>query len=140
MALCISKESQESREYSSSNKQVTRGQQKVKHFICCYYCIPWVPSFRLICIKPWLKIFSFLVVIQVIRGQQNGKHWIRCCNSIPGVPSFRLICIKPQLTHFLFVEVIRGHQRSFKFNFILFQEFRTLIRRAAKKLKDLNQK
>ena len=29
----------------------------VKHWICCCYCIPWVPSFRLICIKAIVKIY-----------------------------------------------------------------------------------
>ena len=29
-----------------------RAHKKVKHCICCCFCVPWVPSFRLICIKP----------------------------------------------------------------------------------------
>ena len=33
-----------------------------KYWICSCYCIPWVPRFRLICIKP-VKTFSFLEVI-----------------------------------------------------------------------------
>ena len=45
-----------------------RGHQMVKHWICCCYYISWVPSFRLICIKPQLKYFLFVEVIQVIRG------------------------------------------------------------------------
>ena len=117
--------------------QVIRGHQKVKHWICCCYCIPWVPSFRLICIKPQLKHFHFwrsFGSLEVVRGHQKVKHWIRCCYCIPWDTSFRLICIKPQLKYFLFVEVIRGHQRSLKFDLMLSQEFRSLIRRAPKKI------
>ena len=123
--------------------QVIRGHQKAKHWICCCYCIPGVPSFCLICIKPQLKHFHFwrsFRSLEVLRGHQKVKHWICCCYWIPWAPSFCLICIKPQLKYFLFVEVILGHQRSLKLNLILLQEFRTLIRRASKKLEDLNQK
>ena len=91
--------------------------------------------------KAIVKTFSFLEVNQVIRGRQRSLEgqtmdFLLLLYSLG--PGFRLICIKPQLKYFLFVEVIIGHQRSFKFNFILFQEFR--IRRASKKLEDLNQK
>ena len=88
--------------------QVIRGHQMVKHWIRCCYCISWVPSFRLICIKPQLKKFSFWRSFQVIRGHQKVKHWIRCCFCIPWVPSFHLICTKPQFKHFDF----GGHFRS----------------------------
>ena len=102
--------------------EVLRGHQKVKLWIRCCYCIPRVPSFRLICIKPQLKHFHFgghLGHQRQLRGHQKVKHWIFYCYCIHRVPSFRLLCIKPQLKYFLFVEVIRGHQRSLKFNFIL---------------------
>ena len=59
--------------------QVIRGHYQVKHCICCYCCIPWIPIFHLICIKPQLK-----------QGQQNVKHWIHCCNCIPGISSLPL--------------------------------------------------
>ena len=45
--------------------QVVRGHQKVKLWILCCYCIPWVPSFRLMGIKPQLKYF---LSVEVIRG------------------------------------------------------------------------
>ena len=88
------------------------GHQKVKHWICCCYCIPWVPSFYLIYIKPQFKKNYFwrsFRSLEVVRGDQMVKHWICCCYSIPWVPSFRLICIKPQQKYFLFVDVIKGH-------------------------------
>ena len=89
--------------------QVIRGHLKVKHWICCCYCIPGVPSFRLICIKPQLKHFHFWRSLEVVRGHQKVKHQICCCYCIPWVHSFCLICIKPQLKHFLLVEVISSH-------------------------------
>ena len=95
----------------------------VKHWIHCCYCIPWVPIFWVICIKPQLNPFHFWRSFrsfrssEVVRGHKKVKHWICCCYCIPGVPSFRLICIKPQLQHFHFwrsfrsLEVVRGHQK-----------------------------
>ena len=47
-----------------SKLEAVRGCQKVKHWICCCYSIPWVPSFRLVCIKPQLKYFLFVEVIK----------------------------------------------------------------------------
>ena len=100
--------------------QVIKGHQKVKHWICCCYCIPGVPSFRLICIKPQLKHFHLwrsFRSLEIVRSHQKVKHWICRCYCIPGVPSFCLICIKPQLKPFHFwrsfrsLEVIRGHQK-----------------------------
>ena len=94
--------------------------QKVKHWIRCCYCIPWVPSFPLICIKSLLKHFHLgghFRSLEIVRGHKKVKHWIFCCFCIPWVPSFRLICIKPQLKHFNFgghfrsLEVVRGHQK-----------------------------
>ena len=113
--------------------EVSRGQQNVNYWIRCCSCIPGVPSFRLICIKPQSKHFHFLRSfrsLEVVRGHQKVKHWICCCYCIPWVPSFRLICIKPQLKYFYLwrsLEVVKV-----QFYFIL--EFRTLIRPAAKKL------
>ena len=101
--------------------QVVRGHQKVKHWISCCYCIPGVPNFYLIYIKPQLKHFYFggnFRSLEVIIGHQKVKHWIRCCYCFPGVLSYLLIYINPQLKHFYFgghfrsLEVIRGHQRS----------------------------
>ena len=40
------------------------GHQRVKPQIRCRYCIPWVPSFRLIFIKSQLKHFLFVEVIK----------------------------------------------------------------------------
>ena len=148
--------------------------------ICCYYCIPWIPSYRLICIKPYLfifgghlghqrsverqtlylllllyslgfqisfdmhkalaKTFSFLEVIQVIRGRKRSLEGqildlLLLLYSLGSQLSFDM--------HKAIVEIFSicgGHQRSLKFNFILFQEFRSLIRRAPNKLEDLNQK
>ena len=92
----------------------------VKHWIYCCYCIPWVPSFRLICIKAIVEIFSICGghqrSLDVIRDHQKVKHWICCYYCIPWIPRFRLICIKPQLKHFHFgrsfrsFEVVRGQQ------------------------------
>ena len=52
--------------------QVIRGRKRslegqTLNFFC--YCIPWVPSFRLICIKPQLIYFLF---VEVIRGHQSS--------------------------------------------------------------------
>ena len=52
--------------------QVIIGHKKGKLWIRCCSCIPWVPNFRLICIKPQLKHFSFLEVIQVIKGRKRS--------------------------------------------------------------------
>ena len=68
--------------------EIIRGHQKAKHWICCCYCIPGVPSFCLICIKPQFKHFHFWRSLEVVRGHQKVKHWICCCYCIPGVPSF----------------------------------------------------
>ena len=85
----------------------------VKHWIhCCYYCIAWVPSFCLICIKPQFKHFHFLRSfrsLEVVRGHKMVKHWICCCFCIPWVPSFRLICIKAIVEIY---SICGGHQRS----------------------------
>ena len=88
-----------------------------KHWICCYYCIPWIPSFRLICIKPYLKHFHFRRSFRsfvVIRGHQKVKHWICCCFCIPGVRQLSFDIHKAVVKKFSFVEVIqviRGHQK-----------------------------
>ena len=91
--------------------QVIRGHLKVKHWICCCYCIPWVPSFGLISIKAIVKIFYLWRSLEVIRVHQKVKHWICCCYCIPGVPRFYLICIKTQLNIFIFRGHL-GHSRS----------------------------
>ena len=106
--------------------QVMKGHQKFKHQICCCYCIPWVSSFHLICLKPQLKHFRF-------GGHQRSLEVIRRSNTelvaatVFPVKQLNLISfniIKPQLKYFLFVEIIKGHQRSLevisdKFFFIL---------------------
>ena len=57
--------------------EIIRGHQKVKHWICCCYCIPWVSSFHLICIKPQLNIF----ILEVILGHQRSLVVIRRSNN-----------------------------------------------------------
>ena len=60
---------------NQGNTVVATNKQKVKHWICCCYCIPGVPSFRLIWFdmhKAIVKTFSFLEVIQVIRGRKRS--------------------------------------------------------------------
>ena len=106
--------------------------QKIKHCIRCCYCIPWVPQLSFDMHKAIVEIFSFLEVIQVIRGRKRSLEGqtldlLLAATVFLGFPSFRLICIKSQLKYFLLL-------RSLKFNFILFQEFRILIRRVAKQL------
>ena len=94
--------------------EVVRDHQKVKHWIRCCYCIPWVLIFCLIFIQQQLKHFHFgglFRSLEVVRDHQKVKHWIRCSYYIPWVPSFRLICIKPQLKHYI-LEVFLDHQRS----------------------------
>ena len=52
----------------------------VKHWIRCCYCIPWVPSFHLIRIKPQLKHFyldghfGHQRSLEIIKGHQKVKH------------------------------------------------------------------
>ena len=92
--------------------QVIQGHYQVKHCICCYCCIPWIPIFRLICIKPQLKHFHFwrsFRSLEVVRGHQKVKDSICCYYCIPWVSSFRLICIKAMVEIY---SICVGHQRS----------------------------
>ena len=64
------KEKVETQEYSSSNVSSVM----VNHQIFCCFCIPWVPSFCLIRIKPQFKFFLFCLVIL---GHQGSLEVIR---------------------------------------------------------------
>ena len=120
MALCISNKSfhliclkPQLKHFRSL--EAVRGHQKVKHWIYCCYCIPWVSIFQMICIKPQLKHFYFgghFRSLEVVRGHQMVNHWIRCGYCIPWVPSFRLICLKLQYKYFHFRRSFQAIRRS----------------------------